>query len=65
MHVHVRVLVHVYVHVHVHVHVHVCTGDTHLVHVEARRLCGERRLAEAVRKVELDHSAIGLVQPPG
>ena len=35
-----------------------------LVDVEARRLLGERRLAEAVREVELDHGAIGLVQPP-
>ena len=39
--------------------------DPDLVHVEARRLGGERRLAEAVRKVELHHRAVGLVQPPG
>ena len=35
-----------------------------LVDVEARRLLGERRLAEAVCEVELDYRAIGLVQPP-
>jgi len=55
MHIHMRM------HMRMRMHVHMCTR---LVHVEARRLGGEWRLAEAVRKVELDHRAIGLMQPP-